>query len=196
MTPVLPLSRGRQRWQSEWPVTIGLRRSADVFVATKGPREQTLTRRAHRINGRHPAMARTVAAVAHQEDARVEGLGRAVRTTSAAGLLTCGRRYSGETLLQGLAYRLQDVAPELGPHIEKEHAVVRPRPLARQRHLAAADQPPVGDGRVRGAEGAGRDQRRAGAGAAGNAPLMPASCRGRASHHAPADSTRFANAAS
>jgi hypothetical protein len=69
-------------------VAIGLRRSADVFVEMKVPLEQTLNRLANRMNGRHPAIARTVAAVAHQGDERMERLGRAVSTTRAARPMT------------------------------------------------------------------------------------------------------------
>jgi hypothetical protein len=38
-----------------------------------------------------------------------------------------------------LAPNLQDVAPALRPFIEAEHTVVREGPLARHRHVAAAD---------------------------------------------------------
>jgi hypothetical protein len=47
--------------------------------------------------------------------------------------------------------------------------VVRQRHVPRRRHLAAADQAYIGDGVMRGAKRAGRDQRRAGAGAASDA---------------------------
>jgi hypothetical protein len=46
---------------------------------------------------------------------------------------------------------------------------VRQRHLARHRHLAAADQPRIGDGMMGRAKRAGRDQGRAGAGEAGDA---------------------------
>jgi hypothetical protein len=53
--------------------------------------------------------------------------------------------------------------PALRPCIQDEHAVVGPRHLAGQRHVAATDQPHSRDGLRRGATRAGRDQRRAGA---------------------------------
>jgi hypothetical protein len=61
------------------------------------------------------------------------------------------------------------MAPELGQFIQDEHAVGRPRPLARHGHLAAADQPHIRDRPRRSATWARRDQYRAGAGAAGDA---------------------------
>jgi hypothetical protein len=54
--------------------------------------------------------------------------------------MTCGRLYSYETLLQRLTQDLQDVAAALRQFIQQEHAVVRLGYVARQRHLAAADQ--------------------------------------------------------
>jgi hypothetical protein len=61
------------------------------------------------------------------------------------------------------------VAAELGPFIQEEDAVVGPRHLARQRHVAPADQSRIGDGVMGGATQPGRDQGRAVAGAAGDA---------------------------
>jgi hypothetical protein len=58
---------------------------------------------------------------------------------------TLWRLYSCNTLLEGLTQDLQDVASELRQFIQPEHAVVRPRPLARQWHLAATDQPHIGN---------------------------------------------------
>ena len=54
-----------------------------------------------------------------------------------------------DTLLQRLAQDLQDAAAKLREFILKEHPVVRERYLARQRHLAAPDQPGVYRGMVR-----------------------------------------------
>ena len=65
--------------------------------------------------------------------------------------------YSCETLLQGLAQHLEHVATELRPFIQQEHPMVRPRHLARHRHVAPADQPCIRDGVVGGATRAGRD---------------------------------------
>jgi hypothetical protein len=73
-----------------------------------------------------------------------------------------------DPVLERLAQGLEDVASELRPFIEKEHAVVRQRHLARQRHPAPTDQAQVRDRLMRGATRAGGDQRRAVAGAAGN----------------------------
>ena len=55
--------------------------------------------------------------------------------------MTCGRVYRYDTLLEGLAQDLQHVAPELGPFVQEEPAVVRPRHLARQGEVSAADPP-------------------------------------------------------
>jgi hypothetical protein len=41
--------------------------------------------------------------------------------------MTCGRLYSCDTLLEGLAQDLQDVAPDLRQRIQKEDAVMRQR---------------------------------------------------------------------
>jgi hypothetical protein len=80
------------------------------------------------------------------------------------GLLFCS-----DVVLEQLAQDLQDVAAELREFIQTEQAVVRQRYLARQRDLAAADQPHIRDGVVRSPEGAGRDQRRVVAGETGHA---------------------------
>jgi hypothetical protein len=60
------------------------------------------------------------------------------------------------------------MAPELRPFIQEAHAVVRQRHLARHGQVPAADQPHIRDGMMWGAKRAGRDQCRAGAGAAGD----------------------------
>jgi hypothetical protein len=62
--------------------------------------------------------------------------------------MTRGRLYSCDALLERLAQDLEDLAAELGQFIQEEHPVVGPRHLARQRHLAPADQPCVRDGAV------------------------------------------------
>jgi hypothetical protein len=67
---------------------------------------------------------------------------------SAATLRMCGKVYCCETLLSRLPQYFEHMAPELGEFIEAEDAVVGPRPRARHRHLAAADQPHVGHGVV------------------------------------------------
>jgi hypothetical protein len=76
--------------------------------------------------------------------------------------MTLWRLYLCETLLEGLAQDLQDVAAELRQLIEKEHPMVRQRHLAGHRHLAAADQADIRDRVRRGATRAGRDPCRAG----------------------------------
>jgi hypothetical protein len=68
-----------------------------------------------------------------------------------------------------LAQDLEDMAAELGPFIQEEHALVGQRHLARHRYVAPADQPDIRDGVMGGATRAGRDPRRAGAGAASDA---------------------------
>jgi hypothetical protein len=83
--------------------------------------------------------------------------------TSAVRFMTFGRLYSDDTLLERLPQDLQDMAAALGPCIQAAHAVVGQRHLARQRHVAPADQPYIGDDVMRGAARAGRDQGRPGA---------------------------------
>jgi hypothetical protein len=46
-----------------------------------------------------------------------------------------GRLCSENTLLEGLAQDLEDVAAELRPCIQKEHTVVGERHVGRPRHL-------------------------------------------------------------
>jgi hypothetical protein len=74
-----------------------------------------------------------------------------------------------DTLLQRLAQGLEDMAPALGQFIQEAHAMVRPRHVARPRHVVAADEPHSRDRLVRGATRAGRDQRCAGTREAGDA---------------------------
>ena len=58
-----------------------------------------------------------------------------------------------------LAQHLQDAHAELGQLVQEEHAAVRQGDLAGVRLVAAAHQPGVRDGVVRGAEGPAADQR-------------------------------------
>jgi hypothetical protein len=55
---------------------------------------------------------------------------------SAARSMTCRRLYPRNTLLKRLPQDLEAMAAALGPCIQAEHAVVRPRHLARHRHVA------------------------------------------------------------
>jgi hypothetical protein len=82
---------------------------------------------------------------------------------------TPARLYVYETILERLPQDLQDMAAELGPCIQEEHTMVGQRHLARHGHVAPTDQSRIRDGMVGGAKWAGRDQRRAVAGAAGDA---------------------------
>jgi hypothetical protein len=81
----------------------------------------------------------------------------------------CGRLYSCETLLEGLAQHLQDMSAELRQFIQKEDPMVRQRHLTWPRHLAAPDQPHIGDGVMRGAKRARSDDGGTGAGEASDA---------------------------
>ncbi len=81
----------------------------------------------------------------------------------------CGRWYSCDTLFQRLAQHFEHAAPELGPFVQKQDAVVRQRHLARQGDLATPDQPDIGDGVMRGAKRARGDHRGTRAGRAGHA---------------------------
>jgi hypothetical protein len=74
-----------------------------------------------------------------------------------------------DTRLDRLAQDLQDMAAALRPCIQAGYAVGRPRHLARHGDVPAADQPHLRDRLRRRATRAGRDHRRAGAGAAGDA---------------------------
>jgi hypothetical protein len=71
------------------------------------------------------------------------------------GVRTLWRLYSCETLLERLPQHFEHMAAELGQFIQEEDAVVGQRHFARQRHLAAPDQPHLGDGERGGATRAG-----------------------------------------
>jgi hypothetical protein len=71
----------------------------------------------------------------------VQGIGE---SDARPPLMGGGHRHvilDGVVSLEGLAQDLQDMAAGLRQFIQKETPVVRPRRLARQRHLAAPDQP-------------------------------------------------------
>ena len=70
---------------------------------------------------------------------------------AARAMVTCA-------VFERLAQDFEDVARELGELVEEEHAVVREADLAGARDHAAADEAGVGDGVVRRAEGALRDE--------------------------------------
>jgi hypothetical protein len=89
--------------------------------------------------------------------------------STAARSRTCGRFYSCDTLLEGLAQDLQDVASELRQFIQKEHAMVRQGHLPLHWHLAPTDQPHVRNRVMGGLTWARRDAGRAVAGEAGDA---------------------------
>ena len=72
----------------------------------------------------------------------------------------------GEALLEQLAQDLEHMAARLGPFVQEEGAVVGQRHVARQRHLAPADQPRIRDGMMGGGTRAGCDRRGAVAGEA------------------------------
>ena len=93
---------------------------------------------------------------------------RMARATSVPKSGTPANLYSCDTLLERLAQDLQNMAAELGPFIQKENAVVRQRHVARHRHVAPAGQPRIRDGMMGRATRAGRDQRCAVVGAAGD----------------------------
>jgi hypothetical protein len=77
--------------------------------------------------------------------------------------------YVENTLLQWLAQDLQDMAAELGPFIQEEHAMMGQRHLAWHRHMADPDQPRIGDGMMGRAKRPGRHQRRTSPREAGDA---------------------------
>ena len=83
------------------------------------------------------------------------------RPASAIRSLTCKGLYVSDAVLERLAQDLEDMAAELGPFIQEEHAIVGQRHLPRHRHVAPADQPRIRDGVMGGATRSGRDPRRA-----------------------------------
>ncbi len=83
--------------------------------------------------------------------------------------MTLWRLYLCETLLERLAEDLEDMALELGQLIQEQDPVVRQRHLPRHGQLAAADQPHIRDGVVRGPERARGDEGGAPTGEAGDA---------------------------
>jgi hypothetical protein len=64
---------------------------------------------------------------------------RAASATSAARSATSERSYLCHVVFERLAQDLEDLAAELGPFIQEQHAVVRQRHLAGHRDVAAAD---------------------------------------------------------
>jgi hypothetical protein len=73
---------------------------------------------------------------------------RLAKLTKSQRLMTLWRLSLCETLLNRLTQDLEHVAAELRQFIQKENPVVRQRHLTRHGHLAAADQPRIGDGAV------------------------------------------------
>ena len=85
----------------------------------------------------------------------VTGITSATSVANGARSSMLARSCSEDTLLERLAQDLQDMAAELGPFIQEEHAVVGQRHVARHRHVAPADQPRIRDGMVGGANTGG-----------------------------------------
>jgi hypothetical protein len=81
--------------------------------------------------------------------------------------------YVSDTLLQRLAQDIEEMAAALRQFVQAGHAVVRQRPLARRGEVPAADPPHSRNRLRRVATRAGRDQRRADTGAAGDAVDAP-----------------------
>jgi hypothetical protein len=69
--------------------------------------------------------------------------------------------YGCDILLEQLVQDLANLTATLRPCIQEAHAVMRQRPLARQRHLAPADPPHSREGLMWGATRARGHQRRA-----------------------------------
>jgi hypothetical protein len=102
-------------------------------------------------------------------EAAIDAVMRVVNADSRAGPTTPTRWFCGDWILEGLAQHLQGMAAELRQFIQKETPVVRPRRLARQRHLGAPDQRHIRDGMLGGAARAGGDDSGAPTGEAGDA---------------------------
>jgi hypothetical protein len=79
----------------------------------------------------------------HARPKSPEVVKRAAKVMKALRSRACGRLYSKNTLLQGLAQDLEDVTPALRECIEAGHAVVRQRHLPQHQHVATADQPDI-----------------------------------------------------
>ena len=75
---------------------------------------------------------------------------RFTRAMRVARSRTPAKLYWCKTLLERLPQHLYDMAEELRELIQKAHAMVRQRHLARHRHMAATDQSHVREGVVRG----------------------------------------------
>jgi hypothetical protein len=105
-----------------------------------------------------------------------EGMPRAAKAANALRSRTCARLYLCDTLFERLAPPFEPGAVARRPRIHKEPAVGSPRPLARPRPLAAADQVHIGNGMMRGAKRTRHDQCLAGA-REQNVPVRGA-CRG------------------
>jgi hypothetical protein len=94
---------------------------------------------------------------------------RAAKAANAGRSRTPARRFRDDSLFERLAEHLEDLTPALRAFVQEAHAMVRPRPLARQRDLATPDQPHIRDGMMWGATWPAGDQGRAPAGEAGDA---------------------------
>jgi hypothetical protein len=103
-------------------------------------------------------------------------VGSAASMASSERPRTHARLYSYDTILERLPPHLKHVAFELGPLIEEEDAVGRTRHLAGPGDLPAVDHADIGDGVMRGATRARRDDR--GVAAFPSPPLgVPSGCR-------------------
>src|SRR5688500_13063900 len=76
---------------------------------------------------------------------------RLAMLTKSHRFMTCGRLSVENTILERLAQHFEHMPLALGELIQKQHAMVGQRHLARQRHLAAADQAHVRHGVMGGA---------------------------------------------
>jgi hypothetical protein len=91
---------------------------------------------------------------------------RSAKLIKSRRVRTYGRLYLYDTLLKRLAKDFEDMAAARRPCIQQEHPMVRPRHVARHRHLAATDEPHSRDRVMGGTKWARRDERRAGPGVA------------------------------
>jgi hypothetical protein len=93
---------------------------------------------------------------------------RSAKATKALRSRACAKLYPEDTILKRLPQALEDLEA-LGASIQEEHAVVRQRHLARHGDVPTADLPHIRDCLRRRATRAGRDHRRAGGDAPGDA---------------------------
>ena len=78
----------------------------------------------------------------------LRGIIRLANSANVWRLRKCGRLSVENTLLEWLAQDLKDMAAELGPCIQEEHAMVGQRHVARHRHVTLVGRSEAHDPRL------------------------------------------------